>query len=354
MPQLPLSIGIVTSTLSRSGGGIFPVVRAHAQGLAALPSSAVTVYGLWDETTDGDLASWAPVVPIAYPPLLSRFGFAPRLSKDLLHSSHDLVHQHALWLYPSIAVARWQRANGKPVVISTHGMVEPWAIANSPLKKRIAGALFERSNLAHAACIHCSEAEVDGIRAFGLRNPIALIPHGLDVPYHATDALARPHWMGSGERRTLLFLGRLHPKKGVRELVHAWARLRAASPEIADSWLLAIAGWDDGGHAGEVKALSASLGPDGADLVFPGPLFGEEKLAAFSNANAFILPSYSEGFPMTILEAWAPRLPVFLTPECNPPPGLEAGAPLQGASNPGARGRGRGRSVSRAEAARRR
>jgi poly(glycerol-phosphate) alpha-glucosyltransferase len=182
MADSPLSIGIVTATLSRSGGGIFPIVRAHAQGLASIPGTRVTVFGLRDATTEQDWHSWLPLVPRAYQPLIARIGLAPELSRDLLKSPHDVVHQHALWLYPSIAVARWRRATGKPVVISTQGMLEPWAIANSALKKRIAAFLFERSNLDHAACIHCSAAEVDGIRAFGLRNPIAVIANGVDLP----------------------------------------------------------------------------------------------------------------------------------------------------------------------------
>jgi poly(glycerol-phosphate) alpha-glucosyltransferase len=335
MADTPTSIGIVTSTLSRSGGGIFPIVRAHAQGLAALPGTNVTVYGLSDATTGQDLESWQPIVPKAYPPLISRFGFAPRMASDLQLAAHDVVHQHALWLYPSIAVARWRRATGKPVVISTQGMLEPWAIANSALKKRIAALLFERSHLDHAACIHCSEAEVDGIRAFGLKNPIAVIANGVDVPLDAR-RLARPAWMGSEARCTLLFLGRIHPKKGIRELLRAWARMRSTSPEITRSWLLAIAGWDDGGHVAEVRALAAELGLDAGAVVFPGALFGDDKAAALSHSNAFILPSYSEGLPMTVLEAWAQGLPVLMTRECNIPVGFEVEAAIEVTTDPDA------------------
>src|SRR5260221_11765466 len=110
----PLSIGIVTSTLSRAGGGIFPMDAAQAGGLPALPMTSVTVLGLRDATTEEDFESWQPVVPIAYRPLIPRFGFAPRLSDDLQRSSHDVVHQHGLWLYRSIAVARWRRATSSP------------------------------------------------------------------------------------------------------------------------------------------------------------------------------------------------------------------------------------------------
>ena len=334
MTDAPLSIGIVTATLSRSGGGIFPIVRAHARGLAALPMTRVTVLGLRDATTEGDFESWQPVVPIAYRPLIPRFGFAPRLSDDLCRSSHDVVHQHGLWLYPSIAVARWRRARARPVVISTQGMLEPWAIANSAIKKRIASFLFERSNLSHAACLHCSAAEVDGIRAYGLKNPIAVIPNGIDIPGPSLQRLARPSWMSPEPRYTLLFLGRLHPKKGLLELLRAWSQATREYPELGRSWLLAIAGWDDGGHAAEVHALARELGFDNGSVVFPGPLFGDDKAAALSHANAFILPSYSEGFPMTVLEAWAHGLPVLMTRSCNIPEGFEAGAAIEVSTDP--------------------
>jgi poly(glycerol-phosphate) alpha-glucosyltransferase len=324
----PLSIGIVTSTLSRSGGGIFPIVRAHAQGLAALPATHVGVYGLRDEMTGRDFESWKPVVPRAYSPSIARFGYAPQLSRDLLKGSHDVVHQHGLWLYPSIAVSRWRRASAKPVVISTQGMLEPWAIANSALKKRVASALFERSNLSNAACIHCSAAEVDGIRAYGLKNPIAVLPNGIELP-DPSRRLARPEWMPAEPRRTLLFLGRLHPKKGLRELLRAWALMSRESPDLSRSWALAIAGWDDGGHAAEVRALAGELGLDPGAVLFPGALFGDDKAAALSHAAAFILPSHSEGFPMSVLEAWAYRLPVLMTRECNIPEGFEGGAAIE-------------------------
>jgi glycosyltransferase involved in cell wall biosynthesis len=323
----PLSIGIVSPTLSRSGGGIFPIVRAHAVGLNALHGAAVTLYGICDEAAKEDADTLAPVVPRAYWPRARTFAYAPQLSAALLRSRHDVVHQHGLWLYPSIAVSRWRRRSGKPVVVSTQGMLEPWAVAHSPTKKRLAGVLFERGNLTRAACIHCSEAEVAGVRAYGLRNPIAVIPNGVTVP-DAARSHARPAWM-QPSRRTLLFLGRLHPKKGVSELLRAWSLLGAAHAGITRSWMLAIAGWDDGGHAASMQSLAGELGLHPPDVVFTGPLFGSDKDAAMSHADAFILPSYSEGFPMTALEAWAHSLPVLMTRECNVPAGFDAGAAIE-------------------------
>lgn len=334
MQATSISIGIVALTLSRSGGGLFPIVRAHAKGLAALPGVVVTVHGLEDANTEADLDSWRPLRPIVYRTWSRRFGFAPRLSRDLEQGAYDVVHQHGLWLYPSLAVAQWRRRTRKPTVISTQGMLEPWALANSALRKRAAGLAFERSNLVHASCIHCSAAEVEGIRAYGLRNPIAVIPNGVDLSLETGSGIVRPQWMGDDSRRTLLFLGRLHPKKGIRELLTAWSRIAKESPAIARSWRLAIVGWDDAGLAGSLRSLAGELRLGEDSVTFPGALFGDEKAAALSNADAFILPSYSEGFPIAVLEAWAYALPVFMTRGCNIPAGFDAGAAIEIKTDP--------------------
>jgi poly(glycerol-phosphate) alpha-glucosyltransferase len=212
-------------------------------------------------------------------------------------------------------------------------MLEPWALANAKFKKQLATWLFERANLTGAACIHCSAAEIAGVRAFGLRNPIAVIANGADLPNLAIK-LPRPAWLPEDGRRTLLFLGRLHPKKGVRETLDAWALLSARHREITDAWRLVFAGWDDGGHAEAFVAHARSLGL--TDVIFAGPVYGSDKEAAFSHANAFILASHSEGLPMAVLEAWSYGLPVFMTRRCNLVEGFVEGAAIEITTEPAA------------------
>jgi poly(glycerol-phosphate) alpha-glucosyltransferase len=174
----------------------------------------------------------------------------------------------------------------------------------------------------HALCA----AEATAIRAFGLRNPICTIPNGVDLP-PAIAGHEPPPWAEavSDERRVLLYLGRIHPKKGLANLLHAWAAARAMAAEGA--WTLVIAGWDQGGHAAELAALSTRL--ELKELVcFTGPLYGTQKVAAYRCANAFVLPSLSEGLPLVVLEAWSYARPVVLTSACNLPEGAEVGAAL--------------------------
>ena len=112
------------------------------------------------------------------------FGYAPELSRALDAARLDLVHTHGLWMYPSVAAAwRWATRWKRPLVVSPHGMLEPWAVRNSAWKKRIAGWLFENRHLRRAACLHAlNDAEYEAIRAYGLTNPVAVIPNGVDLP----------------------------------------------------------------------------------------------------------------------------------------------------------------------------
>jgi poly(glycerol-phosphate) alpha-glucosyltransferase len=282
----------------------------------------------------------------------------------------DVVALQGLWQYSSIATRRQWKRNGTPYVISPRGMLDKWALANSRWKKVLAAWVFENAVLRDAACLHAlCESEADAMRAYGLRQRIEVVPNGVEL----VDLLTTEHTEGTEGRRMLLFLGRIHPKKGLVGALRAWAELRNSPSAIRDSaeWQFVIAGWDQGGHEAELKALCVELGlkvfsfqssvlseaevgnlkteraldkqgglrpengasrrltlPD-VDVVFFGPAFGEEKEVLLRGADAFILPSFSEGLPMSVLEAWSYGLPVVMTPECNLPEGFACDAALE-------------------------
>lgn len=334
MPR-QLSIGIVTPTVSRAGGGIFPIVLAHAHELSNLGHD-VTIYGLNDDPEALDRDAWGGLVLRLYDAGLN--GYSPALKSDLEAGDHDLVHQHGLWMYLSIAVSSWRARTDRPVVISTQGMLEPWARSNSAWKKLIASAIYEKRNVRMASVIHCSKAELAGVREYVPSSRIAVIPNGTQVPEISKNPPA-PSDLFPSEKRMLLFFGRLHPKKGVAELIQAWAILRENGPDIFSNWRLVVAGWDDGGHAETYHSLAQDFGFKNDEIQFPGPRFGDAKDALLGNADAFILPSYSEGFPMAVLEAWSHGLPVFMTPECNIPEGFSEGAAIEIPNSPEELGR---------------
>jgi poly(glycerol-phosphate) alpha-glucosyltransferase len=208
-------------------------------------------------------------------------------------------------------------------------MLDSWALKNSAWKKKIAGWLYENRNLGSAACIHAlCESEYQSIRAYGLTNPVCIIPNGVDLP-SLTDTEVTPPWepQVDGGKNVMLFLGRIHPKKGLENLIRAWSILKANKLAELEQWHLVIAGWSQGGHENDLKRLANEMNLR-ADVSFAGPLYDTAKDAALRAAKAFILPSFSEGLPMAVLEAWAYGLPVIMTRECNIPDGFEAGAAL--------------------------
>ena len=322
-----VSIGVVVGSVSRNAGGLFNSVRRSALALAET-GCAVTVYGLKDEHTARDLADWRPLDPHVFETRgPRRLGYAPALGEALTAGGHQVLHLHGLWQLLSAQALAWRRSTGRPVMLSPRGMLDPWALRNSSLKKRLAAGLFETRNLRGAACLHALNlSEAQAMRDFGLTNPIAVIPNGADLPPSLD--LAPPDWMNADPRRTLLFLGRLHPKKGLAELIQAWGLLKAQAPASAAAWRLALAGWDDGGHLAELRRLVGALSLE-ADVVFPGSLYGQDKARALAHAGAFVLPSFSEGLPMSVLEAWAYGRCVFMTEACNLPEGFAAGAAVR-------------------------
>jgi poly(glycerol-phosphate) alpha-glucosyltransferase len=163
----------------------------------------------------------------------------------------------------------------------------------------------------------------------GFRNPIALIPNG--VTYHdwLPDRVARA---AGGHVQRLLFLGRIHPKKGLTELLRGWSAFRAGKAGSSE-WCLDIVGWGDEEYVAHLKSLVEKLGV-GDSVSFLGPRFGREVAAAYFSADAFVLTSHSEGMPMSVLEAWAAGLPVIMTPECGLPEGFGAGAAISTSCDP--------------------
>lgn len=315
-----MRVGLVTASLSTDGGGVFECVAHLTTALREQGIHAVA-FGAPGRALQSDLSDEARRPVVRTGP--ARFGWMPGLARSLAGERLELVHTHGLWMHPSVAALRWSRSGGKPHVVSPHGMLDRWALQRSRFAKRAARLLFEHAHLAEAGFIHAlTEQEAIDVRQFGVRTPICIVPNGVhldDAPVPADDL------RGSATKRTLLFLGRLHPKKGLVELLAAWKEARAELRR--GDWSMVLAGWDQEGHRAELERLIAESGL-GHEISLPGPVFGDQKRAALRNADAFVLPSHSEGLPVAILEAWAHRLPVLMTPACHLPIGAERGAAM--------------------------
>lgn len=325
-----MKIGLLTSWVSHSGGGVSEAVRRQAASLQATSELQVRVFGLAERPSKSRRTEWDGITVNALHTRGPRaWGYAPGLSTMLARADLDLLHVHGLWMYPSVASLSWARATSRPYIVTPHGMLDSWAVRHSGWRKRAALLAYEARHLRGATCLHAlCDAEAKAIRAFGLRNAICIIPNGVNRPEPFQVGI--PSWHGRlpEKAKILLYLGRLHPKKGLIDLLQAWQGFEQRADAGKGGWHLAIAGWNQSNHERELRHLAEALSVTGS-VHFLGPQFGADKDALFQAAAAFILPSFSEGLPMVVLEAWSYGLPVLMTRHCNLPEGYKAGGALE-------------------------
>lgn len=271
-------VQVIPSIAAESSGPSYYMKRL----LGSLRESGVDV-GLY--TLDGVASRWAK---------MGNLGWSRTLYRELKKAtrSADIIHNNSLWMMPNI-YPYWA-AKGQPVkvVTSPHGTLSPWALKRGRLKKKIFGALLQypalrRTDIWHATC----EKEYNEIRAAGYKQPVAIIPIGIDLP----DVEKQRHADG---RRKVVFFGRLHKVKAVDHLVWAWGKVASRFPD----WDLEIAG-PDGGMLEELKALTGKCGAP--RIRFVGEINGPAKYDFLSSADIYVLPSHTENFGVTVAEALA-------------------------------------------------
>ena len=237
----------------------------------------------------------------------------------------DLIHSHGVWHPANHWAARAARRWGLPLIVQPRGMLEPWALGQKAGKKRLALALFQRRDLETAAAlVATAEMEYQNLRWLGLRQPVAVIPNGVSLLAGAeADAVEDFVPRGAGEtqgcrerrvrgqerERIVLFLSRVHPKKGILELVRAWSQVAPLAPA---AWRLRIVGPDEVSHWAEVARLVDTLGV-GATVDYLGPMEGARKAGLYREADLFVLPTFSENFGLVVAEALAYGVPVITT-----------------------------------------
>jgi glycosyltransferase involved in cell wall biosynthesis len=213
----------------------------------------------------------------------------------------DIIHVHGLWLpfYHRALVSARRRK--KPHLLSTHGMMEAGALRFSRWKKQLALTLYQRRDLKLAPVLHATaEPEWRTLRDFGLGQPIVTLPPGVRLP-----VLSPPAPAGGASRRAL-FLGRIHGKKGILDLIEAWSVVRPAH------WKLDLAGPDEGGYLQKVRRAIEERGL-GKDVFYHGPAFGPAKEKLLRSSSLLVVPSISENFGIVVAEGLAYGLPVITT-----------------------------------------
>lgn len=305
----------VQSTEPLEGGGLGrAALDLHrAMQTAGETSRAITTGRTAAGGPSDDVQVFARTAPhkLYYAPAMRRA--VPALVADA-----DVVHGHGFYTATNGIVGGAARRQGKTLVLHPHGMFEPWILGRSRGKKALVHFLWETANFRHAKLWRAlTKKEADQIRAQGIAAPIVVAANGIHLADFAPPAAPAP----AKPRRRILFLGRLHPKKGVDLLLLAWAQLRAFHGE----WELVLAGPDELGHRAELEAIVARENLGGS-VSFPGTVTGATKLALLHGSDLFALTSHSEGFSVAILESLACRVPVLATNACNFPELGETGA----------------------------
>ncbi len=257
-----------------------------------------------------EVGVWAPDQSAPTTPLILPAAAVQRLSGGEVEALRsfgkpDVLHDNGIGWRHHHRLADLAAKKGIPRIVSTRGMLEPWALKHKRWKKRVGWWLYRRRDLKRALAHHTTaKAEANHVRSLGLRVPLCVIQNGVDVTEIGLKA-ARVDASKDGQK-TALFLGRIYPVKGLPMLVEAWGRVRPPG------WRLQIVGPDEAGHRAEVEkaVLAAGLGEA---ISFLGPVHGEAKRAILFDADLFVLPTHSENFGMAIGEALAHGLPVLTT-----------------------------------------
>ncbi|MEK7762558.1 MAG: glycosyltransferase [Nitrospirota bacterium] len=292
-------IHTVPAISEEASGPSYSVVRLCDSLIAAGQDVTLTVL------------DWAPM--LSQPSFLKAFplGMGPRklgrspmmrkwLREQAESRSVDLIHNHSLWMMPNVYPGIIARDHGIPLIVSPRGTLSEWAMQSGSLVKKMFWPMLQQPALKGAACFHATaESEYKDIRRMGFDQPVAIIPNGVDIP--------DPRPREQTDTRRLLFLGRVHPKKGLDLLLPAWQKVQDKFPK----WRLQIAGPDNNGYLGQMQHLASRLNLQRIDFV--GPLKGRQKWQAFQEAELFVLPTYSENFGMSVAEALAAGVPAIVS-----------------------------------------
>jgi len=260
---------------------------------------------------------WLPFVP--YLSKSIGYFFAPEMSRTLARVMPlvDVAHIHSPFSYPNYAVANAAFRHGKPLVYQQNGIFDPERLRFRSLKKWLYIQAVERPIMRQAAALIAgTDAERASYEALGVRTECHRIVNGVDVsryrmrPRPAADA----RWGFEPGDEVVLFMGRLHPVKGVEKLVRAFLTIHERFPSAR----LVVAGPDEWGLEERLRAEVLAAGLE-RHVLFPGMLTGEEKLDLLARADLFCLPSEAEGFSLAILEALASATAVMISPGCHFP-----------------------------------
>lgn len=257
----------------------------------------VDLMSIQSEDLIGYGEEWIKVLPND---TITPFGYSQYMNKFLCLSNYDLYHTNGLWMYCNHVTASVARKKNKPYIITPHGMLYPQALARSAWKKRLMMRFCFDKDIREASCIHvtCMQ-EMKYYRDLGYQNPVAVIANPVPIPDYINEIKSQRN------KKRIGFLGRLHPRKNVKGLIEAWARLGNATQNAE----LYIMGKGDESYEADLRKFVQTLGL--TNVVFAGFVSGREKFEKLASLSALFVPSDFENFGMIITEALIVKTPVM-------------------------------------------
>ena len=295
-----MRICIFTSTIDKRGGGPSRSVPILSKGIAENNCDVTLMAGESEQMND-HMIEGSLVKFVKFNPNCS----ADELEKLLLEGKYDLVHAQGIWVPIYNKIAKILRRHGIPYVMTPRGALEPWCLNQKKWKKKIAMMLYQKNDLQKAAAILTTAVmEAQHLRELGIKAPLAVIPNGIDV----TEYQCRPADFLPNVKKQIVFLSRIHQKKGIEILINVWEKIRFDFPD----WNVVIAGNGEEEYIQQLKSMITSKKLQDCVEIIP-PVFGKDKHKLYCESFLFVLPTYSENFGMVVAEALACGVPVVTT-----------------------------------------
>ena len=286
------------SGLSLNGGGPSRSVPMLVKGLAEEGVDITLMTYRSEEMNTHALEGTTARLKVLEPGCSSQ-----EMEEYVLANEFDLIQMQSMWDIPYHQLATIARKHHIPYIITPRGMLEPWSLQQKRWKKKLALMLYQMKDLKHAACIFTTaEMEAQHVRDLGVKAPMSVIPNGI-----ATDGYSCRTSIDVVKKQ-VLFLSRIHVKKGIELLIDAWKKLSSDFSE----WNLVIAGNGDEDYISTLKQRISFSGLDNCASIIP-PVFGDAKAKLYQESSLFCLPSFSENFGMVIAEAMACGVPAITT-----------------------------------------
>ena len=296
-----MKILYLSSNISNEAGGYSESSLLLREKLDMLKNNDAYLFGFWKSKNFRLNYILSDKINIFSDGLISKFPFSFLYLKKMFLFRPNLIDVQGLWSSASLFNLIYNKLRPTPYVVTPRGMLEKWALNQSYFKKLIYYHLIEKYHLKNAACLRAtSDMEMNTFKKLGFKNKIINIPNSIKIPKINLKFKIK-------KKKKILFLNRIHKKKGISELLNAWKHIHNKYLD----WELVICGFDENGYKDKMIKLSNELKLN--RVVWKDSVLGKDKYNLFRSSDLFVLLSHSENFGLSIAEALSFGLPVITT-----------------------------------------